>query len=100
MSKNALVLDDHFGDDGYAPKGRILRDVSAKRFEQLEKKGLVREATAEEVEAGDQIDFQQDTSAALAPADDETADDTKEGGEKKKPEPENKKAPAAENKGA
>ena len=100
MSKNALVLDDHFGDDGYAPKGRILRDVTTKRFEQLEKKGLVREATADEVKAGDQIDFEKDNSADLAPKTDETADDAKDGGEKKKPEPENKKAPAAENKGA
>jgi len=96
MSKNALVLDDHFGDDGHVFAGKILRDIDQKRFDALEKKGLVREATAAEVKAGDKINFEQDKSADLAPGD----DDAKEGGEKKKPEPENKKAPAAENKGA
>lgn len=50
--KNAYVLDDHFGDDGYVVAGMILTDVSNKRFGELEQRGLVREAKAEEVKAG------------------------------------------------
>jgi len=100
MARNALVLDDHYGDDGFVATGRVLRDVTAKRFEELEKAGLVREATAEEVEAGDQVAFEKDNSADLAPADEEADDKAADGGEKKKAEPENKKAPVAENKGA
>lgn len=86
MSKNAMVLDDHFGDDGSVTAGRILKDVATKRFEELEKKGLVREATAEEVKAGDQHQIE--------------ADPTKDDGEKKADDPANKQAPAPKNKGA
>lgn len=103
MPKNALVLDDHFGDDGFVQAGQILHDVTAKRFEILEKKNLVREATADEVETGDQIAFEKDNSAALSPAAEETAEeraDDKAGGEKQAPEPDNKQAPAPKTKSA
>ncbi|NYT43112.1 hypothetical protein HZY97_20220 [Sphingomonas sp. R-74633] len=60
--KNALVLHDHFGDDGMATEGKILRGITTKRFEALEKQGLVREATADDLEAGDQHAFEKDTS--------------------------------------
>lgn len=84
--KNAYVLEDHFGDDGHVTEGMILKDVASKRFTELEAKGLVREATEKEVKAGFQPKIDPDPS--------------KEDGEKKAPEPANKKAPAAENKGA
>ncbi len=87
MSKNAIVLDDHFGDDGYVTAGMILRDMTTKRFDELEKKGLIREATAEEVEAGDQHSIEPDPSKD-------------EEGEKKAPESSNKKAAEPKNKGA
>lgn len=87
--KNALVLDDHFGDDGSVTAGMILKDITSKRFEELEKKGLVREATAEEVKAGDQHAFEKDTS-----------DDDGENGGKEAPKPANKQAPKPANKGA
>lgn len=87
MSKNALVLDDHFGDDGSVTAGMILKDMTTKRFDELEKKGLVREATAGEVKAGDQHEIE--------------ADPTKDaGGEKQGEDPANKQAPAPKNKGA
>ncbi len=79
MSKNAYVLDDHYGDNGSVTAGMILRDISSTRFTELEKKKLVREATAKEVEAGSQRTIDPDESKA-------------EGGEKKAPEPANKKA--------
>ena len=91
MGKNAMVLDDHFGDDGSVTAGMVLKDITTKRFDELEKKGLVREATAEEVEAGDQHAFEKD----------ETGDADNSGeGEKKKPEPSNKQAPKPANKAA
>lgn len=96
MSKNALVLDDHFGDDGHVSAGKILRDVDQKRFDILEKKRLVREATPEEVKAGDQIAFEKDNTADLQPA----GDASDEGGDKAKEEPKNKKAPEPKNKEA
>lgn len=86
MGKNAMVLDDHFGDDGFVTAGRILKDVATKRFEDLEKKGLIREATAEEVKAGDQHQIE--------------ADPSKEVDEKQAGDPANKQAPAPKNKGA
>lgn len=60
--KNAIVLDTHFGDDGMATAGKLLLGITVKRFEALEKQGLVREATPEEIEAGDQHAFEKDTS--------------------------------------
>ena len=79
MSKNAYVLDDHYGDNGSVTAGMILRDISSTRFTELEKKKLVREATAKEVEAGSQRTI-------------DPAERKAEGGEKKAPEPANKKA--------
>ena len=74
MSKNALVLDDHFGDDGSVTAGMILKDVTTKRFDELEKKGLVREATPAEVKAGDQHQIEADpTKNADDPANKQAA---------------------------
>lgn len=87
MSKNALVLEDHFGDDGHVTAGMILRDVVTKRFDELEKKGLIREATPEEVKAGDQHSIEPDPSK-------------EDGDEKKAPAPANKKAADPKNKEA
>lgn len=92
MSKNAFVLHDHYGDDGSVTEGMILRDVTSKRFEELEKGGLVREATAEEVEAGFAPSIEPDPSKA-----DEGAD---EDGAKAAKSPSNKKAADPANKGA
>lgn len=52
--KNAYTLVAHSGDDGFAPKGRVLLDVTNDRFKALEKQGLVRVATDEEVAAAKQ----------------------------------------------
>jgi hypothetical protein len=82
MSKNAFVLDDHYGDDGYVTPGMILRDVTSKRFEVLEKQGLVREATSEELKDGYTPPFE----AGAA--------------EKEAAKPDNKQAPEAPNKAA
>jgi hypothetical protein len=60
MSKNAIVLDDHYGDDGAVTAGMVLKDVSASRFKELEKKGLVREASAAEVKAGHKLQIETD----------------------------------------
>ena len=62
MSKNAIVLDDHYGDDGAVTAGMVLKDVSASRFKELEKNGLVREATAAEVKAGHKLQIEADPS--------------------------------------
>lgn len=56
--KNGYVLEDHHGDNGTVSVGMILRDMSTQRFNELEKKGLVRVATDEEVEKGYQPPFQ------------------------------------------
>lgn len=85
--KNAYVTDHHYGDDGAVDVGMILVDVTQKRFDALEKAGLVREATADEVKAGYKPPFAPDDSAE--PND-----------EKKKPEHANKKAVDSANKGA
>ncbi|APR51995.1 hypothetical protein CA223_06800 [Sphingomonas koreensis] len=69
--KNAYTLVAHTGDDGFAPKGRVLLEVDEKRFKALERQGLVRIATDDEVAA-----------------------------EKSAAKPENKMAPVPENKGA
>ncbi|MFZ2995945.1 hypothetical protein [Sphingobium sp.] len=50
--KDAIVLVQHLGDDGQVSEGQILTDMSNKRFEALEKNGLVREATRDEIEKG------------------------------------------------
>lgn len=91
MGKNAFVVEHHHGDDGTVSEGRILRDIPQKRFDELEKKGLVREATAEEVEAGDQHPFEKDTTGA---------DGEAEGDGKAKPAPANKQARTPANKAA
>ena len=87
--KNAYVLEHHYGDDGDTPAGSILVDVSTKRFDELEKKKIVREATEAELKAGytPKIDA------------DETPLETDEG-EKKKSDPANKKAADPANKAA
>lgn len=95
MGKNAFVIEHHHGDDGTVSEGKILRDISQKRFDELEKKGLVREATAAEVEAGDQHAFEKDTSGD---AGDEG--DGEDQGEKQKAAPSNKQARTPANKGA
>lgn len=66
--KNAYVLEDHFGDDGAVTTGMILLDVTNKRFDELEKNGLIREATAKEVEIGYQPPFTSDESSRAAEA--------------------------------
>lgn len=63
--KNALVLDDHFGDDGSVTAGMILKDMTNNRFDELEKKGLVREATDKEVKAGSKHAFEKDDTDKL-----------------------------------
>lgn len=78
--KNALVLVDHLGDDGIVTTGRILKDLTMKRFEQLEKRNLVREATAKEVQEGYKPPFTPEAKVAA--------------------EPDNKAAPAPPNKAA
>jgi len=88
--KNALVLDDHFGDDGSVTAGMILKDITNTRFDELEKKGLVREATDKEVKAGSKHDFEKDESEKAAPKPDD----------KQAQKPEDKKAPEPANKGA
>ena len=88
MGKNALVLDDHYGDNGAVTAGMILRNITDTRFKELEKKQLVREATAAELKAGDQHAFEKDNTGA---------DD---GGQKNAPDPSNKKAPDPKSKDA
>ncbi len=87
--KNAYVLSHHHGDSGTATEGMILADLTDQRFNALEKKGLVREATAAEVKAGHQVPFE---------AGGETIGD--EAAEKQAEKPENKKAAEPENKQA
>ncbi|MFX4086161.1 hypothetical protein ACKU27_13770 [Sphingobium yanoikuyae] len=93
MGKNAYVIEHHHGDDGTVSEGKILRDITTKRFDELEKKGLVREATDAEVEAGDQHAFDKDTSG-------EAGAEGEGGGEKQKAEPSNKQARTPANKAA
>ena len=76
--KNAFVLVDHLGDDGNVSTGMILKDVNMKRFGELEKRGLVREATSEELRTGYKPPFEAEKAAAT---------------------PQNKQAPAPANKG-
>lgn len=93
MGKNAYVIEHHHGDDGTVSEGKILRDITQKRFDELEKKGLVREASAAEVEAGDQHAFEKDASG-------DAGGDGDGQGEKKKLEPSNKQARTPANKAA
>lgn len=67
--KNAYVLDMHHGDHGTVDVGMILLDLSNQRFEDLEKRGLVREATADEVKAGYQPPFTPEADPAGADGD-------------------------------
>jgi hypothetical protein len=90
--KNAFVTDHHIGENGNVTEGMILENISDKRFETLEKKGLVREATAEEVENG--------FKAPFIPTGFADAGETGEAGEKAAADPKNKKAPAAATKAA
>ena len=83
--KNAFVLEHHLGDDGTVSEGMILTDMTSNRFDELEKRGLVREATEAEVKAGYQPEID---------ADESKGDD----GEKKQAEPANKKAAEPANK--
>ncbi|WP_294390420.1 hypothetical protein [uncultured Sphingomonas sp.] len=85
--KNAYVISDHHGDNGTVREGKILRDVQTKRFDELEARGLVREATAAEVEAGDQHSIEPDPSKPVE-------------SEKQAKAPANKKAAEPANKGA
>jgi hypothetical protein len=85
--KNAFVMSDHHGDNGTVREGMVLRDVTQKRFEELEKLGLVREATAAEAKNGFEPTIEPDP--------------TKEQVEVKEAEkPANKKAAEPANKGA
>lgn len=63
--KNAYVVEDHFGDNGSVTEGMIIVDMPTKRFEALVKSGLVREATAKEVEEGYKPTIPTDESAGL-----------------------------------
>lgn len=60
--KNAFVLQHHHGDDGNVVEGMILKDISEKRFAELENNKLVREATAKEVKDGYKPAFTLDDS--------------------------------------
>lgn len=55
--KNAYVIEHHLGDNGNVTDGMILENITQKRFDALEKKGLVREATAAEVKEGFKAPF-------------------------------------------
>jgi Lon protease-like protein len=55
--KNALVLHQHLGDDGAVSEGMILRDITSKRFDILEKAGLIRQATDAEMKEGYKLPF-------------------------------------------
>lgn len=81
--RNAFVLQHHHGDSGNAPEGSILRNLSNTRFDALAKRGLIREATKEEMEAGYRPPFEPEAFE----------DGEHEGGEKQAPELENKAAP-------
>jgi len=49
--KTAFVLVAHVGDRGRKDEGDVIPDLTNQRFEDLEKVGLVREATADEIKA-------------------------------------------------
>lgn len=90
--KNAFVLDHHLGENGNVTEGMILENISNKRFDTLEKKGLVREATPDEVKDG--------FKAPFTPTGFPDAGETGDADEKAAAEPKNKKAPDASNKAA
>lgn len=85
--KTAYVIVDHHGDNGTVREGMILTDVQSKRFEELEKRGLIREATPDEAKQGYKPEIEGDPSKD-------------EGDAKKASEPANKKAAAPANKAA
>ena len=85
--KNAYVLVHHLGDDGVVDEGMILNDVATKRFEILEKAGLIREASAEEVKAGYQPKIAEDESGGELTGDEKQAEKP---ANKKAAEPANK----------
>ena len=93
--KNAYVLEQHIGDNGNVTEGMILESITEKRFDALEKKGLVREATAAEVKEGYKPPFAETGIVGAGEA--EAAD---EGGEKAAPTHSNKKAADTATKGA
>jgi len=93
--KNGYVLEHHRGDNGTVDEGMILVDMTTQRFAELEKKGLVREATADEVEKGYTPPFRAEMDLAA-----ETVGEPSVPAAKKAPAPANKKAPEPENKGA
>lgn len=84
--KNAYVLSHHHGDNGTVTEGMILKNVTDQRFKTLEKQGLVREATADEVKKGHEAPF--------TPSGEKIAGE----GEKEAEAPSNKKAPEPKNK--
>lgn len=88
--KNAFVLQHHLGDDGVVDEGMILKDVATKRFEILEKAGLVREATDAEVEAGYQPKIDEDESGGVLADDDDGEKDGQPHKNKQAPKPGNK----------
>lgn len=89
--KNAYVTSDHYGDNGSVSEGMILEDITQKRFDALEKKGLVREATAAEVKEGYKAPFMA-TGTVIA------GEESPEGGEKAAPTHSNKAAPSPKTK--
>lgn len=84
--KTAYVLEHHLGDNGSVDEGMILEDISDKRFQALEKKGLVREATAAEIKEGYKAPFL--ASGTVIAGEEVPA----EGGSKAAQEPANKAA--------
>lgn len=90
--KNAYVTDQHIGDNGAVTEGMILEGITQKRFDALEKKGLVREATPAEVKEGFKPPFIASGTVIAGEGD--------EGGEKDAPGHKNKKAGEPESKGA
>lgn len=88
--KNAYVLEDHFGDNGHARPDMVLTDVSEVRFAELERQGLVREATAAEVKEGSKHTIERDPTPAENAGDEKQAEKPEN---KKAAEPVNKQAP-------
>lgn len=65
--KNAVSLVHHISEHGNAPEGAIIRDLSDSSFEELEVKGLIREASAEDI-ANAKADKEPSNKAAQKPA--------------------------------
>ena len=101
--KNAYVIEHHLGDNGTVTEGMILSGITDKRFAELEKKGLVREATAEEVDKGFVPPFDASGVTLAGDAGDEDGNSGGAGGEtgeKAAQQPQNKAKPAPLNKAA